>query len=74
MKLRDTRNLALGALPLEEEPGGEAVTQQLDRVWAKLGFEHFRHGIHVLDLNLTTLDENLAQLRKHAECYHTLRD
>ena len=46
----------------------------LDRVWAKLGFEHFRNGIHVLDLNLTTLDENLAQLRKHAERYHTLRD
>ncbi len=46
----------------------------LDRVWAKLGFEHFRNGIHVLDLNLTTLDENLAQPRKHAERYHTLRD
>ena len=46
----------------------------LDRVWAKLGFEHFRNGIHVLDLNLITLDENLAQLRKHAERYHTLRD
>src|SRR5581483_9133542 len=25
MKLRDTRNLTLGALPLEEEPGGEAA-------------------------------------------------
>ena len=46
----------------------------LDRVWASLGFEHFRNGIHVLDLNLTTLDENLAQLRKNAERYHTFRD
>ena len=46
----------------------------LNRVWASLGFEHFRNGIHVLDLNLTTLDENLSQLRKHAERYHTLRD
>lgn len=46
----------------------------LDRAWARLGFEHFRNGIHVLDLNLTTLDETLAQLRKNAERYHTLRD
>jgi len=46
----------------------------LDRVWAKLGFEHLRDGIHVLDLNLVTLDEHLGQLRKSAERYRTLED
>ncbi len=51
----------------------KAVTA-LDRVWARLGFEHFRNGIHVLDLNLTTLDDNLAQLRKNAGRDHTLED
>jgi len=72
--------------PIDDLTGGHQGTGQsnpaerqkavaaLDRVWAKLGFEHFRNGIHVLDLNLTTLDENLAQLRKNAERYHTLRD
>jgi hypothetical protein len=58
--------------------GGPAERQKavaaLDRAWARLGFEHFRSGIHVLDLNLTTLDGNLAQLSKNAERYHTLRD
>lgn len=72
--------------PIDELTGGHPDTTQgdpaerqkavaaLDRVWASLGFEHFRNGIHVLDLNLTTLDENLAQLRKNAERYHTFRD
>jgi GNAT superfamily N-acetyltransferase len=46
----------------------------LDRVWARLGFEHFRDGVHVLDLNLVTLDENLEQLHKSAERYRTFDD
>jgi GNAT superfamily N-acetyltransferase len=44
------------------------------QVWAKLGFEHFRDGVHVLDLSLVTLDEKLGQLRKNAERYRTARD
>jgi GNAT superfamily N-acetyltransferase len=60
----------------EEEPTGaarEQAVQALDRVWAQLGFEHFRDGIHVLDLNLATLDENLARLRKAAQRYQARR-
>ena len=56
----------------ESEPGQAAREQAiraLDSVWAKLGFEHFRDGVHVLDLNLTSLDENLARLRKNAQRY-----
>jgi hypothetical protein len=72
--------------PIDELTGGHPDTGQgdpaerqkavaaLDRVWASLGFEHFRNGIHVLDLNLTALDGNLSQLRKNAERYHTIRD
>ena len=58
--------------PDDEEPGGAArehAIQALERVWAQLGFEHFRDGVHVLDLNLVTLDENLARLRKNAGRY-----
>jgi len=40
---------------------------KLSEVWARLGFAHFRDGVHVLDLNLATLNENLAQLHKQAE-------
>ena len=62
----------------DAEQGDPAERQKavaaLDRVWAGLGFEHFRNGIHVLDLNLATLDENLAQLRKNAERYPTFQD
>ena len=38
-------------------------------VWGKLGFEHFRSGVYVLDLNLTTLDDRLAELREHLGRY-----
>ena len=43
----------------------------LQQVWARLGFEHFRNGIHVLDLSLVTLDEKLRQLHHNAERYRT---
>ena len=46
----------------------------LQQVWARLGFEHFRDGVHVLDLSLVTLDEKLGQLRKNAERYRTVQD
>ncbi len=36
----------------------------LSEVWGQLGFDHFRGGVHVLDLNLVTLDESLERLRK----------
>ena len=42
LKLRDTRNLALGALPLEEEPGGDAALAEkkslLDNVTVRKNF------------------------------------
>jgi GNAT superfamily N-acetyltransferase len=46
----------------------------LQQAWARLGFGHFRDGVHVLDLSLVTLDENLGQLRKNAERYRTFPD
>jgi len=45
----------------------------LQRVWAGLGFTHFRDGVHVLDLSMVTLDDKLSQLRDHADRYHTSR-
>lgn len=36
----------------------------LQRTWARLGFEHFRHGVYVLDLGMTTLDQKLEQLSR----------
>lgn len=44
----------------------------LSRVWTEVGFEHYRHGVHVLDLRLVTLDEHLERLRKRAEQYRNL--
>ena len=42
MNLRDTRNLALGALPLDEEPGGDEATAPaaslLDNVTVRKNF------------------------------------
>jgi hypothetical protein len=62
----------------DEEELGEAMREQaikkLGKVWAQLGFEHFRDGIHVLDLSLVTLDESLEQLRKNADRYQTHDD
>ena len=46
----------------------------LQQVWARLGFEHFRDGVHILDLSLVTLDEKLESLRKDAERYRTVQD
>jgi hypothetical protein len=55
----------------DEEPHSPAAREQaiaaLGQVWARLGFEHFKDGVHVLDLSLVTLDESLGRLHKRAE-------
>jgi hypothetical protein len=52
----------------EQDPATrEQAVEALGRVWAQLGFEHFRDGVHVLDLNLITFEESLDRLRKNAE-------
>ncbi len=58
---------------LDDSERQRAITA-LGRVWAKLGFEHLRDGVHVLDLNLVTLDEHIERLRKNAERFRTLDD
>lgn len=56
--------------PIGPEASGHDDKQQpmavasLSEVWGQLGFEHFRAGVHVLDLALVTFDEHLAQLHK----------
>jgi hypothetical protein len=50
----------------------EVAIACLSKVWSQLGLEHFRDGVHILDLNLVTLDERLEELRKRAETYHVL--
>jgi hypothetical protein len=56
------------------DAGWDKAVTALQQAWAKLGFEHFRDGVHVLDLSLITLDENLGQLRKNAERHRTVQD
>ncbi len=46
----------------------EAV-QALGRVCARIGFEHFRDGVWMVDLNLVTFEEAFAQLRAEAQRY-----
>ena len=52
--------------PEDRERRQEAVATLSD-VWERLGFEHFRDGVYVLDLNLLTLNERLTRLAQHAE-------
>jgi len=60
--------------PADGEPDSPAAREQaieaLSIAWAQLGFEHFRDGVHVLDLSLVTLDESLGRLHKRAEQHH----
>ena len=60
--------------PADGEPDSHAPREQaieaLTRAWAQLGFDHFRDGVHVLDLSLVTLDESLGRLHKRAEQHH----
>jgi hypothetical protein len=59
--------------PGERSPAGSAARRKaidaLGRTWGKLGFEHFRDGVHVLDLGLVTFEENLRDLRETAQPY-----
>lgn len=47
----------------------ERAMKKLGEVWGQLGFEHFRDGVHVLDLGLVILEESLRQLREKAARY-----
>jgi hypothetical protein len=55
----------------EETPEDEAARRRavaaLGRTWARLGFEPFRDGVHVLDFGLATFEENLSGLRQSAQ-------
>lgn len=48
----------------------QAAADKLGTVWAQLGFEHFRHGVYILDFAFTTLDDAIEKLRDRiARCY-----
>jgi ssDNA-specific exonuclease RecJ len=57
--------------PLDNRSDDEVTRQRqidkLTRVWAQLGFKHYRDGVHILDLNLVTLNEGLIHSRHQAE-------
>lgn len=48
----------------------EAAADKLSTVWAQLGFEHFRDGVHVLDFAITTLDDAIGKLRDRIALYY----
>jgi hypothetical protein len=57
--------------PMREPDAGEwddaswdQAVAALQQTWGRLGFEHFRDGVFVLDLGLTTIDDRLAQLAR----------
>jgi GNAT superfamily N-acetyltransferase len=54
----------------EQTPEGQATRRKaiaaLGRTWARLGFEHFRDGVQVLDLGLVTFGEKLRRLHQDA--------
>ena len=69
------RNERTGAGPDNQgEAEWDKAAAALQQVWARLGFKHFRDGVHVLDLSLVTLDEKLGQLRENAGRYRTFQD
>lgn len=54
--------------PLDWDENGDpdrwdTAVAALSTVWSRLGFQHFRNGVHVLDLALVTLDEAIARLQ-----------
>lgn len=61
--------------PTEETPEDEAARRRavaaLGRTWAKLGFEPFRDGVHVLDFGLATFEENLRGLHQSAQGFRS---
>jgi hypothetical protein len=58
---------------LEDPARRQAAVATFSEVWQRLGFEHFRDGVHVLDLNLITLNQSLQRLAKDAERLPRLR-
>jgi hypothetical protein len=54
-----------------DDAAWDQAVAALQRTWGRLGFQHFRNGVFVLDLGLTTLDERLAQLTR---CQRPLRN
>jgi hypothetical protein len=52
-----------------DDDGWDQAVAALQRTWARLGFEHYRDGVCVLDLGLVTLDQRLSQLTSAAERY-----
>jgi len=48
----------------DDDDAWDRAVAALQRTWGRLGFEHFRDGVFVLDLGLVTLDERLAQLSR----------
>jgi hypothetical protein len=55
----------------DETPVGSAAHSKavaaLGRTWGSLGFEHFRDGVHVLDLGLVTFEEKVRELHETAQ-------
>lgn len=49
--------------------GHQLAVATLGEVWAQMGFEHFRDGVYVLDLNLVALDNALQELRGRFDQY-----
>jgi len=47
----------------------QVAVATLSDVWSQLGFEHFRDGVHVLDLALVTLNEAIERLRERVIRY-----
>lgn len=54
----------LGQAEDENPATRRAAVTTLSSVWSQLGFEHFRNGVHVLDLALVTLDEAIDRLQR----------
>lgn len=54
--------------PEREDPTQwQAAVATLSSVWSQLGFEHFRNGVHVLDLALVTLDNAIVRLQRRLQ-------
>ncbi|SCK40965.1 hypothetical protein YUYDRAFT_05054 [Streptomyces sp. ScaeMP-e48] len=67
------RGVACYPAPLDDpgesqnDGGRENAHQALRRSWERLGFEHYRKGVYVLDLGTVTLGRSLASLTKQVD-------
>lgn len=61
----------------DETPDGSAARRKavaaLGCTWARLGFEHFRDGVHVLDFGAVTFEEKLGDLHETSQRFRPLR-